>query len=164
MKICILGHARHGKDTLAELLNEYYGVSYKPSSEMANELFIFDMLKGKYGYETIEQCFQDRVNHRSEWYLMICEYNQHDKARLAKDIIARHDCYVGMRDRQEFNGSRDLFDLIVWVDASGRIPTESHSFNIGMDEADLVIQNNQGLDDFKRKVKRVFGGIFGARG
>lgn len=160
MKINIIGHARHGKDTLAELLNEYYGISYKSSSEMANELFIFDKLKDRYGYETTGQCFEDRVNHRSEWYLMICDYNREDKARLAKDIIANHDCYVGMRDLEEFKGSRELFDLIIWVDASERLSTERHSFNIDKNQADLIIQNNGGLDEFRRKVRRIFDGIF----
>ena len=45
MKILILGTARHGKDTLAELLNEDFGMTFKSSSEMANELFIYDELK-----------------------------------------------------------------------------------------------------------------------
>jgi hypothetical protein len=44
-------------------------------------------LKVKYGYKTSEECFEDRVNHRSEWYDMICEYNLNDKAKLAKGIL-----------------------------------------------------------------------------
>jgi hypothetical protein len=47
--------------------------------------------------------FEDRVNHRSEWYDMICEYNLNDKAKLAKGILEITDCYVGMRDRNEIS-------------------------------------------------------------
>lgn len=156
MKICILGHGRHGKDTLAELLSEYYGVTYKSSSEMANELFIFESLKEKYGYATIEQCFDDRHNHRKEWYDLICEYNKNDRSRLAKEIIRTYDCYVGMRDLDEFNGSKDLFDLVIWVDASERHAVENGSFGIDINMADLVIHNNMDLDSFKKKVRRIF--------
>jgi dephospho-CoA kinase len=156
MKICILGHGRHGKDTLAELLNEYYGITYKSSSEMANELFIFKGLKEKYGYATIEQCFNDRHNHRKEWYDLICEYNEQDRARLAKEIVRSYDCYVGMRDLDEFRGSKDLFDLIIWVDASERLSEEKNSFSIDINQADLVIHNNQDLDSFKKKVRKIF--------
>jgi hypothetical protein len=48
MKILILGAARSGKDSLAELWNKNFGLTYKSSSEMANELFIYDELKDKF--------------------------------------------------------------------------------------------------------------------
>jgi dephospho-CoA kinase len=158
MKILILGTARHGKDSLAELLNEDFGMTFKSSSEMANELFIYDELKTKYGYNSIEECFVDRMNHREEWYLMICGYNMEDKARLSKDIIAHHDCYVGMRDRHEITEciNQELFDLIIWVDASERLPLESpESFNIDKSCADIIIDNNGTYEDFKAKVFRL---------
>lgn len=63
-KILILGHARHGKDTLAEILNKEYGMTFMSSSQAANEIFLFDELKNKYGYKTKEESFNDRVNHR----------------------------------------------------------------------------------------------------
>jgi hypothetical protein len=158
MKILILGTARHGKDTLAELLNEDFGMTFKSSSEMANELFIYDELKTKYGYNSIEECFVDRMNHREEWYLMICGYNMEDKARLSKDIIAHHDCYVGMRDLEEFEASKDLFDVIIWVDASKRLPTNEVTNKISIDEAHIVLTNNGTFEDFKSKSK-VIGNI-----
>jgi hypothetical protein len=153
MKILILGTARHGKDSLAELLNEYYGMTFKSSSEMANELFIYDELKSKYGYNSIEECFEDRMNHREEWYLMICGYNMEDKARLSKDIISKYDCYVGMRDLEEFNASKDLFDLIIWVDASKRLPSNEVTNKISIEDAHIVLHNNGTFEEFKEKVK-----------
>lgn len=131
--LLIIGSARHGKDTLAELLNEEFGLKFKSSSQAAADIFIFDELKGKYNYETSEQCFEDRVNHRPEWYQMICDYNKDDLAKLAKGILSITDCYVGMRDRNEIEEcvKQKLFDVIVWVDASERLPLESpESFNI----------------------------------
>ena len=103
MKILILGHMRSGKDTLAELFNEHFGLSFMSSSQASADFFLYDQLKDKYGYISPEECFNDRVNHREEWYLAICDYNKNNRARLAQDILSKVDCYVGMRDKEEFN-------------------------------------------------------------
>lgn len=153
MKILILGNARHGKDTLAERLNEHFGMTFKSSSEMAMELFIFDEIAEQFNYSTMEQCFEDRVNHRTLWYKMICGYNKEDKARLTKDILKVYDCYVGMRDLEEFKASKDLFDVIIWVDASKRLETDENTNKIPMDAADMVITNNGTFEDFDNKSK-----------
>ena len=160
MKILILGNARHGKDTLAELLADRFGMTYKSSSEMAMEIFLFDMLKEKHGYETMQECFEDRVNHRQTWYLSICDYNKDDRARLAKDILEGHDCYVGMRDLDEFKTSKELFDVIIWVDASKRLGTSENTNKIPVSEADMVITNDGTFEDFKEKARLLGNMLF----
>lgn len=157
-KLLIIGNARHGKDSLAELLSEEFGLKFKSSSQAAADIFIFDELKEKYNYETSEQCFEDRVNHRPEWYQMICDYNKDDLAKLAKGILSITDCYVGMRDRDEITEcvKQGLFDLIIWVDASERLPLESpESFNIDKSCADIIIDNNGTFEQFKSRVSRI---------
>ncbi len=157
-KLLIIGSARWGKDTFAEILRDDFGLNFISSSQAAADIFIYDALKDKYGYETPEQCFEDRMNHRQEWYEMICAYNKEDRARLAKGILKIADCYVGMRDRDEIDECmrQGLFDLIVWVDASGRLPLEdASSFNIDRSCADIVIENNGTFEEFKTKVHRI---------
>jgi dephospho-CoA kinase len=159
LTICVIGHCRHGKDTLAELLNEEFGYTFESSSQSAANIFLYDALKDKYGYKTPEECFEDRVNHREEWYLAICEYNKDDRARLAKGILERSDCYVGMRDIDEIEEclKQGIFDLIIWVDASERLPKEdASSFNIDRSCADFIIDNNGTYNEFKEKVLRIF--------
>jgi hypothetical protein len=93
---------------------------------------------------------------------MICDYNKDDKARLAKGILELADCYVGMRDRGEIDECirQGLFDLIVWVDASKRVPEESaDSFNIDKSCSDIIIDNNGNLEQFKERVMRI-GKVF----
>ncbi len=161
--ICILGHCRHGKDTLAELFNEMFGLKFESSSVSASKIFLFDALKDKYGYKTPEECFEDRVNHRAEWKKMIYDYNEGDRARLAKKILENSDCYVGMRDIEEINESikQGLFKLIIWVDASERLPLEGKdSFNIDKSCADFIIDNNGTFQEFKNKVARIGEIIF----
>jgi dephospho-CoA kinase len=161
IKILVLGHCRHGKDTFAELLNEHFGLTFKSSSQAAADIFLYDALKDKYGYTTPEECFEDRVNHRAEWKQLICDYNKDDKARLAKEILKEADAYVGMRDRAEIKEciKQGLFDIIVWVDASGRLPEEpSSSFDIDKSCAHIIIENNTSYEEFEEKVLR-FGKI-----
>ena len=161
LRLLIIGSARHGKDTFAEILQELYGLKFISSSQAAADIFIFDALRNKYNYANSVECFEDRVNHRAEWYNMICGYNINDKAKLAKGILAMADCYVGMRDRDEIIECKKqgLFDLIVWVDASDRLPLEdASSFNISKSDADVILENNGTFEEFKEKVKR-FGKI-----
>ena len=161
IKLCIIGSMRMGKDTMAEILRDEYGMTFESSSQSASDIFLYDLLKEKYGYETSEECFEDRHNHRQEWYEAIKEYNKDDKAKLAKGIVGRTGCYVGMRDREEIKEcvKQKLFDLIVWVDASDRLPEEpATSFNIDKSCADVIIENNGTYEEFYEKVLR-FGDI-----
>jgi dephospho-CoA kinase len=157
-KILIIGHARHGKDSMGEILNKEFGLKFESSSQSAANIFLYDALKDKYGYKTPEECFEDRVNHRQEWYEAIVEYNKDDRARLAKGILERSDCYVGMRDRDEISEciKQGIFDLVIWVDASNRLPLEpASSFNIDVSCADIIIDNNGTYEEFTKKVKRL---------
>ena len=161
IRLLIIGHGRMGKDSMAEILRDEYGMTFESSSQSASDIFLYDLLKEKYGYETSEECFEDRHNHRQEWHEAIKEYNKDDKAKLAKGIVERTGCYVGMRDREEIKEcvKQKLFDLIVWVDASDRLPEEpATSFNIDKSCADVIIENNGTYEEFYEKVLR-FGDI-----
>jgi hypothetical protein len=89
---------------------------------------------------------------------LICEYNIDDKSRLAKGILENNDAYVGMRDSREIKEciSQGWFDLIICVDASKRLPLESkESFNIDINDADIIVDNNGSFEEFKEKIIRL---------
>lgn len=158
IKLCVIGNCRHGKDSFAEILNQEFGYTFESSSQAAANIFLYDLLKDKYGYLTPEECFEDRMNHRQEWYEAICDYNKDDKAKLAKGILERSDCYVGMRDRGEIEEciKQGLFDLVIWIDASERLPLEdASSFNIDKSCADIIVDNNGTETQFRERVKRL---------
>lgn len=162
MKILIIGHARHGKDTAAEILEKERGFKFKSSSEAAAEIFIYDLLKEKYNYKSFKECYDDRINHRAEWYNLICEYNKEDKTRLCKNILKTSDCYVGMRDYAEVISCRQnkLFDYIIWISADERLPLEnSDSFNITEDLCDYIVYNNGTLDEFKTTILNLYDNL-----
>jgi hypothetical protein len=154
-KLLILGHGRHGKDTVAEYLAKH-GFTFQSSSRAACEIFLYDLLKPHYGYQSIEQCYEDRHNHRALWYQLICEYNETDPCRLAREILKTSDIYVGMRDRKEVETciTQGLFDLIIWVERD--LPLEdSSSFNIDKSITDITIGNTGSLQELEYKVSRL---------
>lgn len=155
MKLLILGHARHGKDTVAEMLQDLYGITFKSSSMAAAEIFIYDALKDKYGYNTFEDCYNDRTNRRKEWHDLICDYNKDDKAMLAKAILKTNDCYVGMRSDAEINEckAQGLFDLIIGVYNPNKPLEPAESFDIDLwQQCDLVIPNSGTKDDLLKRI------------
>lgn len=162
-KLLVISSARWGKDSFGEILRDNFGVTFTSSSQAAADIFIYDRLKDKYGYSTPEECFIDRMNRRAEWHQLICEYNIDDKAKLAKEILKQSDMYIGMRDKEEIKEciKQGLFDLIVWVDASKRLPEEdSSSFNIDINCADIIINNNGDYETFKERVIRLGNTLF----
>lgn len=154
MKTLILGPGRHGKDTVAEYLARQLNLSFASSSHFLCKKVVFPVLAPKLGYKDIEECYQDRVNHRETWRDLISEYNFPDKARLTREILAENDIYVGMRDAAEFEAAYSLFDLIIEVDASKRIPVDDPTYTIQLPPGQYMgkvpivrINNNLGLQD-----------------
>ena len=130
-KILVVGHARHGKDTVAEIIADYLGESHKASSERCAS-FVREAMLPNIVYGTDKECFEDRVNHRAKWHSIIKEYCADDKARLGTLIYKDNLIYCGIRDTEELNAILAKFNpYVIWVDAAGRVPLEaSSSMNI----------------------------------
>lgn len=149
-KLLVIGHGRHGKDTVCEMLRDKYGYSFESSSQFCSKLFIYNQLKSKYGYTNEEQCYADRHNHRAEWYDAICAYNYPDAARLGREIFKEHDIYCGLRNKREFFAMKNtnVFDYAIWVDRSDHLPEEdSSSMSLKQWMADFTIDNNSSKEE-----------------
>lgn len=154
-KICIIGHARHGKDTVAEIICKHYGYRSESSSQAASRLFLYEALKDKYGYNTPEECYEDRVNHRAEWFDMICEYNKNYPGQLAKDIMQSNEIYTGMRSNRELEAcvKDGIFDLVIGVFDPIRPLEPRDSFDIDIwSKSDFIIPNAGTLFELECKV------------
>ena len=153
LKLMILGNARHGKDTVAEIFTNSLGLKFVSSSFAAAEKVMVPYFASKgITYASLDECYADRVNHRAEWFQQIAAYNTPDKARLAREIYSEADIYVGIRNVEEFNAVRDegLFDYSIWVDRSKHVAPEDTSSNtITKDMADYVIDNNGTMDQLR---------------
>lgn len=155
MKLMIMGHARHGKDTVCEILRDDHGFTFESSSMAAARYAIHPVLKDLLGYRTIEECYNDRHNHRALWFELIKAYNYRDGARLGRAIFADHDIYCGIRNEAEFMAIKEagLFDCSIWVDASGRVPAETtDSCTVSWEMADLILDNTGDMQDLRHQV------------
>lgn len=162
LKLLIVGHARHGKDTVAEIIKRKTGLTFSSSSQAAADIFIYDYLKDKYGYNSPEECFEDRINHRVEWYDLICDYNKDDKSALAKEILKKVDIYVGMRSENEINKclEENLFDFVIGVYDYRKPWEDKESFDINpFYICDFIIPNGGTLLELDNKVTKILNQI-----
>lgn len=155
-KLLIVGYARHGKDTVGEILRDEYGFKFTSSSMFVAQEVMWDNW-GCAVYDNFDEMFEDRINNRVLWMQMISAYNTPDKTKTAHTMIERgYDMYVGMRRLDELEACRErgFLDAIVWVDASDRKPPETGSMDITRENAkpDYVIDNNGSLEDLYANV------------
>jgi predicted HAD superfamily Cof-like phosphohydrolase len=152
-RILVLGYARHGKDTVCELLRDKYDFKFTSSSLFCAEhvlmpAFARTMLMPN--YDTVEDCFNDRGNHRAFWYDQIAAYNRPDASRLGREIFEANDVYCGLRSAREFHALRntDTYDIAIWIDASERVAPEGRdSCTVEPWMADYVLDNNGTPED-----------------
>ena len=144
----IMGYSRHGKDTVCEILKDKYGFTFESSSYVAAKHVVFPVLRELIGYQTINECYADRHNHRALWYELIKAFNHNDPAALARLIFSEHRIYCGIRNIEEFRAAKEagLFDYAIWVDRSEVLPSETtNSCTVTRQLADHVVNNNHEL-------------------
>lgn len=163
MKIFVIGHGRHGKDTVGDVIRDMTGLTFRSSSMFCAEHVVTPWLE-KLGitYDSLEECYEDRVNHRVEWYNSIRAYNEGDESRLSSAIFAEYDMYVGIRSRVEFLASKHLSDLSIWVEAGERVPQVDPTCKILATDCDIIIDNNGTEEELVEKTERLFALILGS--
>ena len=90
----------------------------------------------------------ERHRNRELWRRLIKLYNTPDLTALARKIYSTGDIYVGMRDAKEFEAGlqADMFDIILWIDASNRLPLED-SMHIEFDFSIMTRVDNNGAEE-----------------
>lgn len=163
LNLLIVGHGRHGKDTVSAYLKEKYALDFVSSSQVCAETVIFPVLAEKYGYATPEECFNDRHNHRAEWFDLIHDYNEADHSRLGQEIFSRHNIYCGLRNAKEMLAMslKGVYDIAIWVDRSEHLPPEdSSSMTITQDMCDVIIDNNGSLEELYANVDKFMYDVY----
>lgn len=160
IKLMILGYARHGKDTVAEILRDNLNLKFASSSFAAAEKVMVPFLAAKgITYATLDECYADRVNHRQDWYEQIKAYNTPDGARLAREIYKDNDIYVGMRSEAELEAvyKEGLYNYSIWVDRSKHVaPEPSTSCSVTQEMANYTLDNNGTLEQLKVKTLALY--------
>lgn len=161
LKILVIGHGQHGKDEFAKRLAERIGMKFQSSSMFACERVVFpwfeNFIPGYYDNDSV--CYYDRRNWRSLWYYLICEYNKEDKTRLAREIMAENDAYVGMRAADELEAciNDQLFTHIFWVDAGDRVERE-HKTSISVEfnpDTMFLVDNSGDLELLQEEIELI---------
>jgi hypothetical protein len=151
MKLLILGHGGHGKDTVGSYICKLFKMTSISSSLFAMDKCVWPVIG--YQYETKQGCFEDRHNRRQEWFDLIRKYNEYDPAQLVKDLLSEYDIYTGLRSAEEYEAGKHLFDFIFWVDASQRAPLEpSMEIEYNSDEM-ILINNNHSVEAMELAVR-----------
>lgn len=182
-RILILGYARHGKDTVGEIMRDHYDMTFTSSSEFCAATVIMPAIEAIWErwndpergrnisqptihlYPDAQACFEDRGNHRKFWYDTIRAFNSPDLTALGRAIFEENDIYCGLRHKSEFHAVKNagLADVVVWVDRSDHLPPEdADSCSVEPWMADFVIDNNGSLDDLNRNVLSLMDQIMGA--
>lgn len=150
-RLLLIGHGRHGKDSVGDILRDVYGMRSVSSSEFAAQHAVFPLVADL--YPDWQAAYEDRHAHRELWFHAIKAYNLRPGPTLAEQILEGHDIYTGMRSRDELERTRDLFDLVVWVDALDRLPPEpGGSMELTAADADWVVDNNGPVEALPRRV------------
>lgn len=164
MKVMVIGHARHGKDTVGELLKKHYGLSFTSSSLFCAERIMMPFFDNAEAddklpvYDTAEECYEDRANYRKQWHDQITAHCQGDLSRLVREIFEKNDVYCGCRNDREFLQAKGegLFNFSLWVDRSLHLPAEKRdSMKLERWMADEVVDNNGSLADLERNLIRI---------
>lgn len=146
LKLLVIGYAGHGKDTVCELIEEIYGYTFVSSSFFcADKVVRPELVKQGVVYGSLLECYEDRKNHRSVWFEAIKRYNSEDNSRLGREITSEYDIYCGMRNHLELEACSDaeIFDHIIWVDSSERLPDEpASSCTVDRTMCDITLDNN----------------------
>lgn len=152
MKLNINGYAQHGKDTVAGLFKGFGLRTINISHEIAKD--IMKELPSIGPYESWEQAYEDRVNHRVEWYNFIRSKCENDKTYYVRKALQLGDIHCGHRHWSEFYAGRELVDATIWVDASKRGLSKEDPASCELDptDHDFVIDNGGTLAETLEQV------------
>lgn len=160
MKLFITGYGRSGKDYAAEVIAGKLGLSFESSSMFCIRYFLFDRLQREFGFNTPEEVYKNRHQPgMREWlYQHISDINKEDLTTISTAIFQKHEIYVGIRSAVELEAAKKKWPdlLIIWIDAEGRIePESSNSCTVTKDQADIIIENKNSIEEFEDKLRRL---------
>lgn len=158
-RILFVGHGRHGKDTACEVLARATG--WKNAG--TTSIYLTPHVVAEYQrlglHHLVRDAYAHRHANRELWRRVGDEIRKDDPALLVKDALRVGPITGGCRGLPEIRAVRDesVVDLIVWVDASKRLPPDP-TVEFGPEWADVVVDNNGTEDAFRYKIQRL-GGI-----
>ena len=155
MKLSISGYGEHGKDELAKILKRISILKYTKSTSayVKDEMFEY-MKKLGFQYKDVEECYDDRINHREKWARFIDDFNEEDPARLYKRCLKDQDILTGVRRKHEFEAVKalDVIDICIWVERKNFHKNDTTQ-TYGPELCDMIILNDDLVSLRKRMIR-----------
>lgn len=145
-KLLIVGYGRHGKDYLAERIEDKTQLRYGGSTSWAALPHVAASLNMH-----PQRAWESRQLHRDYWFDFCNFLRRDDPLFLIREVLCSGDLVVGIRDKEEMHAAREsgLFRRIIWVDAYRRLGTVDTTVKFGPADCDEIISNNGSRDDFE---------------
>lgn len=156
VRLALCGAGRAGKDTAALWLANNTTLQYKQSTSQAAAEVVFAQIAAIYGYATVDEAFNDRHNHRDEWYDIIRKYNEPDGLRLYREMLPENDIINGIRDGKELLACQQtgIVDLSIWISRPG-YDGGPGTHTIAANGCDITIVNAADIPAFYAKLTRI---------
>ena len=163
-KILIVGHARHGKDTVAEMIADYLGIEFQGTSRQ----FASHVRKAlseavcDVQYHSDQECWEDRVNHRADWHVTIARFCSENKTAAADLVYAKGHIYCGVRAQAEYDAIVAKYDpVIFWVSNNSKPKEPDSSMQLSYDPKTMsLITNDLALAQLQNTVQHQVGQYF----
>ena len=179
LKFIVTGYSRHGKDEVAAFLAKSMDSSFESSSHWMLHNHLWELRgvatdsgvesplvvinKGgteeseELDYQTLEDMYEDRDNHREWWKDMIKEINTlNGLDYLGSNILTAHDIYCGLRDFEELEAIKVWASkaghtlMIIFVAAPHRVPVQKYDREGGLtiipSDCHLTIHNDSSIE------------------
>jgi len=163
VNLCVIGHGRHGKDTVAEYISELwpgftyaYGTSWYAKDIVCDKFFAGSPdLRAAYNTEIF---WQDRHAHRKFWFDTIRDYNATDNGvALYKDCLREQNILTGIRKASELYElkKQGIVDCTLWVERDGWPLEAIETMELDKCDADFTIENDGTLVSLREKISRM---------
>jgi hypothetical protein len=147
--LCFVGPGRSGKDEACLWLSKHTPLKYAGGCSLT----VLPWVAKQLGISE-EEAWATRHQNRDEWFKLCNRYRADDPARIVRESLSHSNIISGIRSNTEFMAAKKegLFDLSVWVH---RATGFDSTIQFGINDADIVIVNEEGLDEYYEKLKRL---------
>lgn len=146
-KTLIVGHTQSGKTTAANMISEMTGSKVANSSE-----FIIRDYAKSIGQDP-EVIQKQKFRHRVQLYNFGRQIQAENPQYPVCEAIKEADIVAGIRNKDELDSVRDLFDVVLWINRD--CATKGETDNLSPVDADITIDNNGSFDDLRDKLKSI---------
>lgn len=145
MKILVIGYSESGKSTAAELLAK---LLHTTSCNLSDYIIEDYAKENNLDTQTIKN---SKAALRKQLYEFGRSKQAIDSRYPATAAIKHHDIITGTRNPDELLATRNLFDVVIWIDRA--TVTKNSTDKLLPEHADVRVDNNGSLKELESRLK-----------